>query len=107
MFTHNYVHMSKITTTTWIILSWTIQIFLLKLVSYKFVENNPKKVLESFFLFLILQSWMDPRIYSNHKKSPKVLARLEIIILSIIQKIVTNKEAHQNQIGGKNLCYVW
>jgi len=32
-FLHNYVHMWKITTNAWIILSWTIQIFLFEYVS--------------------------------------------------------------------------
>jgi small subunit ribosomal protein S8 len=47
------------------------------------------------------------RMYSGHKKIPKVLGGMGIIILSTSQGIMTDREAREKQIGGEILCYVW
>jgi small subunit ribosomal protein S8 len=46
------------------------------------------------------------RIYSNHRKIPKVLGGMGIVILSTSQGILMDREARQKKIGGEILCYV-
>jgi small subunit ribosomal protein S8 len=47
------------------------------------------------------------RMYSNHKEIPRVLGGMGIVILSTSQRIMTDREAREKQVGGEILCYVW
>nr|YP_009562337.1 ribosomal protein S8 [Trichomanes trollii]QAV57694.1 ribosomal protein S8 [Trichomanes trollii] len=47
------------------------------------------------------------RIYSDHRRLPRVLAGMGIAILSTSYGIMTDREARQKKIGGEVLCYVW
>nr|YP_010027130.1 ribosomal protein S8 [Acrostichum speciosum]QOS04119.1 ribosomal protein S8 [Acrostichum speciosum] len=47
------------------------------------------------------------KIYSDHKRIPKILGGMGIAILSTSCGFLTDREARQRQIGGEILCHVW
>nr|YP_010383647.1 ribosomal protein S8 [Crepidomanes minutum]UEQ13223.1 ribosomal protein S8 [Crepidomanes minutum] len=47
------------------------------------------------------------RIYLGHKRIPRVLGGMGIVILSTSDGLITDREARQRKIGGEILCYVW
>ena len=47
------------------------------------------------------------RIYSNSKDMPKVMKGLGIAIVSTSKGIMTDREAHKNNVGGEVLAFVW
>lgn len=47
------------------------------------------------------------RIYAKHEELPKVLNGLGIAIVSTSNRVVTDKQARQQGIGGEVLAYVW
>nr|YP_010291659.1 ribosomal protein S8 [Scleria parvula]ULQ67666.1 ribosomal protein S8 [Scleria parvula] len=47
------------------------------------------------------------RIYSKHRRIPKILGGIGIAIMSTSQGIMTDREARLEKIGGEILCYIW
>nr|YP_010155987.1 ribosomal protein S8 [Cumathamnion serrulatum]QQY85363.1 ribosomal protein S8 [Cumathamnion serrulatum] len=47
------------------------------------------------------------RVYSNHKKLPKVLGGIGIAVISTSQGIMTDRRARKFGLGGEILCYIW
>jgi len=47
------------------------------------------------------------RVYVGIKDIPRVLGGMGTVILSTPKGIVTGKQAHQLNVGGELLCYVW
>ena len=47
------------------------------------------------------------RIYTKHKKLPKVLGGMGIAIISTSQGIMTDRQARYIGLGGEVLCYIW
>ena len=47
------------------------------------------------------------RIYSNSKDMPKVMKGLGIAIVSTSKGIMTDREAHKNNVGDEVLAFVW
>ena len=47
------------------------------------------------------------RIYTKHKKLPKVLGGIGIAIISTSQGVMTDKKARYLGLGGEVLCYIW
>ena len=47
------------------------------------------------------------RIYSNSKDMPKVMKGLGIVIVSTSRGIITDREEHNNNVGGEVLAFVW
>nr|YP_010716159.1 ribosomal protein S8 [Crepidomanes latealatum]WDE75895.1 ribosomal protein S8 [Crepidomanes latealatum] len=47
------------------------------------------------------------RIYSGHKRIPRVLGGMGIVILSTSDGLMTDREARRRKIGGEIICYVW
>nr|YP_010958450.1 ribosomal protein S8 [Vandenboschia auriculata]ALO81804.1 ribosomal protein S8 [Vandenboschia auriculata] len=47
------------------------------------------------------------RIYLGHKRIPRVLGGMGIVILSTSDGLMTDREARKRKIGGEILCYVW
>lgn len=47
------------------------------------------------------------RQYKTSDRIPKVMSGLGVAILSTSKGVLTDKEAHQQNIGGELLCEVW
>ena len=47
------------------------------------------------------------RVYSTHKKIPRVLNGLGINIVSTSKGVLTDREARKIGIGGEIICSVW
>ncbi len=47
------------------------------------------------------------RIYSRHKKIPKVLNGLGINVISTSKGVMTDREARKMEIGGEIICSIW
>jgi len=47
------------------------------------------------------------RVYSRHKKIPRVLNGLGINIISTSKGVLTDREARKMGIGGEIICSVW
>ena len=47
------------------------------------------------------------RVYSNKKELPRVLGGIGIAIISTSSRIMTDREARRQNLGGEVLCYVW
>lgn len=47
------------------------------------------------------------RVYQSVKELSKVLGGLGISIVSTSKGILTDRECHQNKIGGEVLCTIW
>lgn len=47
------------------------------------------------------------KIYSDHRRMPRVLGGMGIVILSTSYGLMTDREARQKKIGGEILCYIW
>ncbi len=47
------------------------------------------------------------RIYSRHKKIPKVLNGLGVNVISTSKGVMTDREARKMEIGGEIICSIW
>jgi small subunit ribosomal protein S8 len=47
------------------------------------------------------------RVYAKSTGLPKVLGGLGIAIISTSQGLLTDRQAHNNGVGGEVLAYVW
>jgi small subunit ribosomal protein S8 len=47
------------------------------------------------------------RVYAKSTGLPKVLGGLGIAIISTSQGLLTDRQAHNNRVGGEVLAYVW
>ena len=47
------------------------------------------------------------RVYSNSKELPRVLGGIGIAIISTSTGIMTDRDAHNQGLGGEVLCYIW
>nr|YP_008474599.1 ribosomal protein S8 [Marsilea crenata]AGI51541.1 ribosomal protein S8 [Marsilea crenata] len=47
------------------------------------------------------------RVHCDHKRIPRVLGGMGIVILSTSSGLMTDREARRRRIGGEILCQVW
>ena len=47
------------------------------------------------------------RVYAGAEELPKVLGGLGVAIISTNEGVMTDKEAHQKNVGGEVLAFVW
>ena len=47
------------------------------------------------------------RVYAKSNQLPKVLGGMGVAIISTLQGLMTDKQAHEKSVGGEVLAYVW
>ena len=88
------------------------------ILNYKFVEEGPQGSIKIALKYdpinkvnavkkLIRVSTPGLRKYVGYKDMPRVLNGLGIAILSTSKGVMTDKEAREQKIGGKVLCYIY
>ena len=85
--------------------------------NYKLISDNRQGIMRIFFKFddkgtpviegLKRISKPGCRVYSPSDKIPKVLNGYGINILSTSKGVMTDREAHNQNVGGEILCSVW
>jgi len=78
-----------------------VQSSLLIFLSYKGLERKPT------ITHIERISKPGLRVYSGHKKIPRVLGGFGISIISTSKGLMTGKQALLEKIGGEILCYIW
>jgi len=88
------------------------------ILSYKFIEDKVQDVIkialkydgqskQSVIKHIERISTPGLRQYAGANEMPRVLNGLGIAIISTSKGVMTNKKAHQDNVGGEVLCYVY